>query len=111
MQIDAIRLKQEIVSILQAGVGVVLVALMLTGVGGTIYSIISPSGWISVAYGRSASAAVAALGSLLMIAGLAWFSRGWSSPSLPSRLSDVMVFGFAAAGLAYLAVFLTMGSF
>ena len=109
MQIDAIKLKQEIFSVLQAGVGFVLVALMLTGIGVTIYKIISPDGWVAVAFGRSASAGVAALGSLLMIAALAWFSRGWSSPTARNRFSDLLVFGFAAAGFAYLAMFLKGG--
>jgi hypothetical protein len=54
---------------------------------------------------------VAALGSLILVAGLAWFSRGWSSPGARNRLTDLLVFGFAAAGFAYLATFLTKGSF
>ena len=106
-----IKLRQEIFSVIQAGMGFVLVALMVTGIGGTIYKIISPEGWVAVAFGRSASAGVAALGSLLMIGALAWFSRGWSSPRARNRLTDLLVFGFAAAGFAYLATFLTKGSF
>ena len=54
-----------------------VVGLVLVGIGGTIYKVISPDGWVAQAFGRSLSAGVAALGSLLMIAGLAWFSRGW----------------------------------
>jgi hypothetical protein len=111
MQIDAIKLKQEIYAIAQAGVGFIVVALVLTGIGGTIYKVISPSGWVAQAFGRSASAGAAALGSLLMIAALAWFSRGWSSPTSRNRFSDLLVYGFAAAGFAYLAMFVTKGSF
>jgi hypothetical protein len=111
MHIESFKLRQEIFSVVQAAIGFVLVALMVTGIGGTIYKIISPEGWVAVAFGRSASAGVAALGSLLLVAGLAWFSRGWSSPGARNRLTDLLVFGFAAAGFAYLATFLTKGSF
>ena len=92
-------------------IGFAVVALVLLGIGGTIYKVISPEGWISQAFGRSLSAGAAALGSLLMIAGLAWFSRGWSSPRLRNRYSDLWVYTFAAAGLFYLAQLWTKGSF
>lgn len=111
MQIDAIKLKQEICSMGQALVGFVVVALVLTGICGTIYKVIAPDGWIAVAFGRSVSAGVAALGSLLMIVALAWFSRGWSSPRNRNRFADVLVYGFALAGFAYLALFWTEGHF
>ena len=111
MQIDAIKLKQEIQALLQAMVGFAVVGLVLTGIGGTIYKVISPEGWVAQAFGRSASAGAAALGSLLMIAALAWFSRGWSSPRSRNHFSDLLVYGFAVAGLAYLAMFWTKGSF
>ena len=111
MQNDAIKLRQEIYSLCQAGLGLVVVALVVTGIGGTIYKVISPEGWVAQAFGRSASAGAAALGSLLMIAALAWFSRGWSSPRYRNRFSDLLVYGFAAAGFAYLAMFLSKGTF
>ena len=87
-----------------------VVALVLTGIGGTIYKVIPPDGWVAQAFGRSLSAGVAALGSLLMIAGLAWFSRGWSAGERTNRFSDLLVFTFAAAGLLYLAKFWLKGS-
>jgi hypothetical protein len=67
-------LKHEFGSVGQLTVGVALLGLVLIGIGGTIYKVISPEGWVAHAFGRSVSAGVAALGSLLMIAGLAWFS-------------------------------------
>jgi len=57
------------------------------------------------------SAGVAALGSLLMIVGLAWFSRGWNSPRYRNRFSDLLVLSFAAAGLLYLGQLMLQGSF
>jgi hypothetical protein len=43
---------------------------------------------------------VAALGSLIMVVALAWFSRG-SSPRRRTQFADIAVYGFAAAGLLY----------
>ena len=103
--------KLEVYPVIQATFGLVIVALVLTGIGGTIYKVISPEGWVAQAFGRSASAGAAALGSLMMIAALAWFSRGWSSPSYRNRFSDLLVYGFAAAGFAYLAMFMSKGTF
>ncbi|MNC95634.1 hypothetical protein D3C83_128000 [compost metagenome] len=63
---------------------------------------ISPDGWIAQAFGRSLSAGAAALGSLALVTGLAWFSRSWSSSANGRTLtSDFIVYGFAAAGLLY----------
>lgn len=111
MQNNVIKVKPESYSLLQEGFSFVVIALAVTGIGGTIYKVISPEGWVAQAFGRSASAGAAALGSLMMIAALAWFSRGWHSPRYRNRFSDLLVYGFAAAGFAYLAMFLSKGTF
>jgi len=103
--------KHEVNTLAQVTVGFVVVVLVILGIGGTIYKVISPEGWVASAFGRSASAGFAALGSLMMIAGLAWFSRGWSSPRSRNRFSDLLVYTFAAAGIVYLAQFWTKGTF
>jgi len=95
----------------QTAVAVVVLGLVLVGIGGTIYKVISPDGWVTQAFGRSLSAGVAALGSLLMIVGLAWFSRGWSIPRSRNPFSELLVYTFAAAGLLYLAQLWTKGTF
>ena len=102
-------IKQELFSIGQVVFGFTVVALVMLGIGGTIYKLISPDGWVAQAFGRSLSAGAAALGSLLMIAALAWFSRGWTSPRTRSRFSELWVYTFAAAGLVYLARLWTKG--
>ena len=106
-----IPIKQEFSSVGQTALGVTLLGLVLVGIGGTIYKVISPDGWVAHAFGRSLSAGVAALGSLLMIAGLAWFSRGWSAPRSRNRFPELLVYTFAAAGLLYLAQIWTKGTF
>jgi hypothetical protein len=103
--------KQEIYTAGQIVIGFGVVALVVVGIGGTIYKVISPDGWVSQAFGRSLSAGAAALGSLLLIMGLAWFSRGWTSPRTRNRYSDLLVYAFAAAGLFYLAQLWIKGTF
>ena len=98
-------------SVGQAAIGFTLLGLVLIGIGGTIYKVISPDGWVTQAFGRSLSAGVAALGSLLMIAGLAWFSRGWTSPRSRNRFPELLVYTFAGAGLLYLAQLWMKGTF
>ena len=105
------RLKQEFFALAQAFVGFLLVALVLMGIGGTIYKVIAPDGWVALAFGRSFSAGVATRGSLVMIFGLAWFSRVWSSPRHRNRFSDLLVYSFAAAGLLYLVQLWVKGTF
>jgi hypothetical protein len=103
--------KHEVFGLVQAVLGFVILGLVLLGIGGTIYKVISPEGWVAQAFGRSFSAGAASLGSLLMIVALAWFSRGWSFPRHRSQLSDAVVYGFAIAGLAYIAQLWTKGTF
>ena len=99
----SIRYKQELYSIVQGLVGLAVLLLVLAGIGGTIYKVISPDGWLAQAFGRSLSAGVAALGSLALVGGLAWFSRSWGEVSRRTLVSDFLVYGFAAAGFLYLA--------
>jgi len=95
-------LRHELYSMAQAAVGFAVLALVLAGIGGTIYKTISPEGWIAQAFGRSLSAGAAALGSAFLIAGLAWFSRSWGDVRKRTLVSDFLVYSFAAAGIIYL---------
>ena len=56
----SIRYKQELYSIVQGLVGLAVLLLVLAGIGGTIYKVISPDGWLAQAFGRSLSAGAAA---------------------------------------------------
>jgi hypothetical protein len=109
--VSEVRLKQEAFALVQAALGFLVLALVLLGIGGTIYKVTSPEGWVAQAFGRTLSAGTAALGSLLLVAGLAWFSRTWSSPRGRTNLSDLLVYGFACAGLLYAAQLLIQGTF
>lgn len=102
-------IKHELMSVGQVVFGFAIVALVMLGIGGTIYKVIAPDGWVALAFGRSLSAGTAALGSLVLIAALAWFSRGWTSPRARNRFTELFVYTFAAAGLVYLAQLWTRG--
>src|SRR2546427_10248320 len=102
MNLNALKHKEEIYALGQYLLGFVVVGLVLVGIGGTIYKVISPDGWIALAFGRSLSAGAASLGSLIMIAGLAWFSRGWDSPPHRNPFFDLLGFSLASAGRPFL---------
>jgi hypothetical protein len=107
---STLRLKQELYSFAQTFVSCVVLSFVLGGIGGTIYKVISPDGWIATAFGRSFSAGAASLGSLALVAGLAWFSRNWAPADNRSILSHFVICGFAAAGVLYLVQLWTKGS-
>lgn len=90
--------------------GLLLLVLVVTGIAGTIYKAMSPDGWIAVAFGNSVSAGFAVIGSLLMLAALAWFSRGWALRTR-NRHADVFVYVFAAMGSLFLAKLWLKGTF
>src|SRR3989454_11867108 len=101
MNLNELKLKEEIYALGQYLLGFVIVGLVLVGIGGTIYKVISPDGWVALAFGRSLSAGAASLGSLVLIPGLAGVLRGWDSPQYRNRFSDLLVLSFAAAGVLY----------
>jgi hypothetical protein len=107
---STLRLKQELYSFAQTFISCVVLSFVLGGIGGTIYKVISPDGWIATAFGRSFSAGAASLGSLALVAGLAWFSRNWAPADNRSILSHFVICGFAAAGVLYLVQLWTNGS-
>jgi len=106
-----LKARQEVFAVANTVIGFLLVGLVLMGIGGTIYKVISPDGWIAHAFGRSLSAGAAALGSLVMITALAWFSRGWTAPRARNRFSELLVYGFALAGLIYFFQLWLKGTF
>lgn len=110
MQVESARLKQEASAALQGVLGVVVLALVPLGVGGTIYKAISPHGWITQMFGQSISAGAAVLGALGVVIALAWFSRVYRSPRHRNRHAGLFVYFFGAAGFVYALQFMSQGS-
>src|SRR6266850_3851772 len=96
--------------LLQTLGGFFTLLLVVTGVAGTIYKLISPGGWIALAWGQSISAGTAVLGSLAFVLLLAWFSRAYTSPRERNRRAGFFVWVFAGAGFLYLAKFWSKGA-
>ncbi|HEX7052802.1 MAG TPA: hypothetical protein VF211_02565 [Burkholderiales bacterium] len=105
------NLKHEVVSLAQAGVGFVVTALVMTGIAGTIYKVISPGGWIAQAFGHSAKAGFSVLIAVAALLAFFYFSRTWTpSPKHRNLTANAVVAVFAIAGLIYLAHFFSTGA-
>ncbi len=86
---------------LQSLVGLVVAALVTGGVGGTIYKLIAPDGWIAHLFGRGMAGGMAALLAMLMIGVSFWLTRAWVSVTSRNLYSELFVYVFAGAGLVY----------
>ena len=100
---DIKQFRQDYRVLIQTIIGFVVLALLMIGVGGTIYRMISPDGWLVQLFGAGFTVGTAALLSLLALAVLSWFGREWASAYQRNRLADVLIYVFAGAGVVYLA--------
>jgi len=85
----------------QSLLGFVIAALVMLGVGGTVYHLVSPGGWIAQLFGRSLAGGMAGMLALFFVGLAAWLTRAWTSVTQRNRYSEVFVYAFAAAGLVY----------
>jgi len=97
--------------LLQMIAGFAIVALVMLGVGGTLYKVMAPGGWLANFLGSSIAGGFAAALALVAMGLIAWLAREWTSPLQRNRLSELFVYGFAAAGAIYAARLLLNGSF
>ena len=100
---DIKQFRQDYRVLIQTVIGFVVLAFLMIGVGGTIYRIIAPDGWLVQVFGAGVTAGTAVLLSLLALAALSWFAREWVSAYQNTRLADVLIYVFAGAGVVYLA--------
>ena len=107
---DHAKSKAEIPLLAQTLFGFAISALVLIGISGSIYKLIAPEGWVVQAFGHSFGLGAALLAALLGAGALVWALPGWM-PAQRARVADVVVYGFAAAGLLYLGNLLLSGSF
>ncbi len=102
--------KFEIPVLAQVAAGFAISALVLVGISGSIYKLIAPQGWVVQAFGHSFGLGAALLAAILGAAAVVWALPGFM-PVQRARLANAVVYGFAAAGLLYLAQMLALGSF
>jgi hypothetical protein len=81
--------------------GFVLLALVMLGVGGTIYKLIAPEGWLAQLIGGSLNYLGAIALALVGVAIFAWFAQDQIAPTRRDKLGDWWVYVFAGAGLIY----------
>jgi hypothetical protein len=93
--------KFEFPILAQVFCGFAISGLVLVGISGSIYRLVAPHGWFVQAFGHSFGLGAALLAAILGAAALVWAIPGWM-PSQRGRVSDAVVYGFAAAGLIYL---------
>jgi protein-S-isoprenylcysteine O-methyltransferase Ste14 len=95
----------------QAIVGFAVAALVMLGVGGTVYRLVAPGGWLAQLFGRSLAGGMAAMLAFLIIGLCAWLARSWISVGARNRHSDLFVYGFALAGACYAIEIFHKGGF
>ena len=91
--------------------GAAIAVLVMLGVGGTVYKLVAPGGWLAVAFGRSVAGGLAAVLALLIIGVCAWLTRDLFSVRARNRHSEAFVYGFAAVGAIYAVQILVKGGF
>ena len=85
----------------------VLALLVVAGVGGTLYNILAPDGWIMDSFQRSTPAGLAAIGAVGVLGTFAWMCRGWL---IRGRNAQLCSYAFAMVGLVYVARFWIHGT-
>jgi hypothetical protein len=88
---------------LQMLAGFAIVALVMLGVGGTLYKLMAPGGWMTQFLGSNFAGGFAAFLALVGMGLIAWLTREWTSPLQRNRLSEIFVYGAAGAGALYAA--------
>ena len=97
-------------SVAQFAGGFVLLALVMLGVGGTIYKLIAPEGWLSQLIGGSLNYLGASALALVGVAMFAWFAQDQIAQTRRDKIGDWWVYVFAATGLIYAGQFLFRGT-
>ena len=91
------------------GMGAIVLLLVVTGVAGTVYKLVTPDGWVVAAFHRSTTTGLALMGAIGLASLFAWISRSAAVRGRNAHAS-LFVYAFAAAGLTYLARYWMIGS-
>jgi hypothetical protein len=90
--------------------GFILLALVMLGVGGTIYKLLAPGGWLAQLVGGHlghGGALVLALGG---VAVFAWVTHDRISPARRDSIGDWWIYVCSGVGLLYLVLMLVQGT-
>ena len=97
-------------SALQFTGGFLLLVLIMLGVGGTIYKLIAPEGWLAQLLGGSLNYLSAIALALVGVGMFAWFAQDQIAQTRRDKIGDWWVYVFAATGLIYAGQFLFRGT-
>jgi hypothetical protein len=97
-------------SVLQFFGGFLLLALIMLGVGGTLYKLLAPEGWIAQLFGGSLGYLGAIVLALVGVVTFAWFAQDQIAPTRRDGIGDWWVYLCGLAGLFYAAEILWRGS-
>ena len=90
-------------------VGFAVAVLVMLGIGGTVYKLVAPGGWLAQLFGRSIAGGLGAILAFLLIGLCFWLTRGWISVASRNRFSEIPVYLFAGVGAIYAVQLLTKG--
>lgn len=108
---ENVRLKpvSDVAVFFQGLVGLVIAALVMLGVGGSVYHLLAPGGWLAEVFDRSLAGGLAAILAFIVIGACVWMTREWISVKTRNRYSELFVYAFAGAGALYLIEFMMKG--
>jgi len=89
--------------------GFAIAGLVMLGIGGTVYKLVAPGGWLAQLFGRSIAGGFGAILAFLVIGLCFWLTRGWISVGSRNRYSEFPVYLFAGVGAIYAAQFFLKG--
>lgn len=100
---EQVKLKPlgDLAHLLQAIAGFAVATLVMLGVGGTVYNLVAPGGWLAGVFGRNLAGGMAAVLAFIIIGACLWLARDWIPARDRNRYSELFVYGFAAAGMMY----------
>ena len=99
----------DLALLLQGLAGFVVATLVMLGVGGSVYNLVAPGGWLAGVFGRNLAGGMAAVLAFIIIGACVWLARDWISLRDRDRFSELFVYGFAAAGVMYFVELLLKG--
>jgi len=111
MEDSRIKRPSKTVIFFQTLAGFAITVLVMLGVGGSVYKMIAPDGWMAQAFGKGLAGGMAASFGLLSLALFAWVSREWISARRRNRFSELFVYVFAGAGAVYTILILAKEPF
>lgn len=103
------NVRDETHALVQALIAFAVVMLIMIGIGGTVYRVIAPDGWIVRAFDGGLGSGFAILGLVAALFACVQLRSGKTVLVKRSKLTEAIVFGFAGVGALFLLQSLLRG--